>query len=365
MPRPRSRRALAFAAVASVVITAAGCSVSKGTNTAAQPSKSAAIQISVDGYHGPESTLGREYPTGGADATQKPFTVGYLNPVAGNENLMAMQRAAEAETKRLGGRFIAKDDQNDVSTQLKDFNELLAQGVNAILVYPLDPKALGPSLAAAKSKGIPVIGYDVTNTVGEPLPDGYTSQILQARDWQAWLMAKAMAEAKPGGQVGLIGISIPVPGLKYLVQRVSYWAGQLGLHVVGEVDNNQGDSASGGQAAATALLGAHPKLDGIIAFNDPTAVGAAAAAKLAASTVAIVGNNGDSNGVRGVRSGQLIASFQNDAVGQGVQGVLAAQDALRHVAIPPTVVRPPLIAITAANADQVRSWDQQIAAVGG
>jgi len=112
---------------------------------------------------------------------------------------------------------------------------------------------------------------------------------------------------------------------------------------------------------ATALLGANPQLAGIIAYNDPSAAGAAAAARIAGRHISIVGMNGDDFGVQGVKKGTITATFQNDAVGQGVQGVIGAYDVLAGIKVPKAIVRPPSAAITASTVKGVKSWSQQLA----
>ncbi len=346
--------------------TVAGCGSSKGpSDSSSTKSGTTSTQAASSApYTGPDAKLPTTYPTPTKQAGTK-FTVGFLNPVAANETLMAMQKAAEKQTVALGGTFITRDDQNSVDAQVTHFNELLAQGVDAIVVYPLDPRALGPSLAKAKAQGVPVIGFDVTSKPNEPVPPGYSTQIWLGRDEDAYLMAQAMASAAPGAQLGLIGIGVPVPGLKYMMSRAGYWAQTMGLHVLGEQDNQQGDSTPGGQAAMAGLLGKYGNMNGTIAFNDPTALGAASAARTANRTVAIVGNNGDSNGLKGVESGMLAATIQADSVGQGQQAVIAAYDLVtkQHLPLPKIVVRGPIATVTRANFDSIKTWDQQISSM--
>jgi ribose transport system substrate-binding protein len=348
--------ALALGAASTLALGIPGAAFSAPSAAPGGPS------VALSEYKGVEAALPTHYaePKPGA---VKSFTIGFMNPSGGNQNLQAVQDAAQAETKRLGGRFIAKNDNVDINTQLNNFKQLLVQGADAILLYPLDPKALGPAIKQAKEKGVVVIGYDVTNQASDALPEGYVSPVMQGRDWQAWSMAKAMASAKPGGQIGLIGFAVPVPGIEYLVQRVKYWSEQMGLKVVGRQDNRE-DSAAGGKVAATALLGANPQLAGIIAYNDPSAAGAAAAARIAGRHISIVGMNGDDFGVQGVKKGTITATFQNDAVGQGVQGVIGAYDVLAGIKVPKAIVRPPSATITASTVKGVKSWSQQLAELG-
>jgi ribose transport system substrate-binding protein len=295
----------------------------------------------------------------------KSFTIGFLNPIAANENLKAIQAAAQAQAQALGMKFIAKDDQQKPDKQVSDFDQLLAQGADAIIVYPLDPKALSPSLKQAKAKGVPIVGFDVTFTRSAPTPDGYVAQIWQGRDTQAFVQAQALAQAKPGASVGLIGTSLPIPGLQYVTSREKYWAGEFGLKVLGE-QGNPTDDVTGGQQAASSLLSKYPDMSAVLGYNDPSALGAAAAAATQGRSVITVGGNGGSDGLAGIKSGKLTATFQNDAVGQGQQAVYAAYDSLtdQHLPLPKIIVRGPVDgAVSKANVGAVQTWDQQVAAI--
>ena len=117
-----------------------------------------------------------------------------------------------------------------------------------------------PVLKQAKSKGVPVLAVDATfgsTKASAPYLPYITTQIWQGRDIQAFLQAQAMAKAKPGAKVGLIGIGVPVPALKYLNQREAFWAKKDGLTVLGTQDNpsrRRDRWREGGERSPAALL---------------------------------------------------------------------------------------------------------------
>ena len=76
-----------------------------------------------------------------------------MNPLAANESLQYMQKGAVAQAKALGCKIITLDDALNVDKQVSNMQQLLAQKVNAIIFYPLDPKATTPVLAQAKKAG--------------------------------------------------------------------------------------------------------------------------------------------------------------------------------------------------------------------
>lgn len=288
-------------------------------------------------------------------------TIGYQNPLAANESLQYMQKAAVAQAKALKCRLILLDDALDVDKQVSNMQQLLAQKVNAIVFYPLDPKATTPVLAQAKKQGVPVVAID--SNFGNPkLPvtPGIVAQVWQGRDIQAFLQVQALTKVKKGAKVGLIGIGAPVPALKYLNARERAYAKRAGHTVVGTQDNPT-DDVTGGEKAGNALIQRYSDMDAVIAYNDPSAVGAVIAARAAGKRLTVIGLNGTSDGIAAVKDGRLAATVQNDSPGIGRETVKAAYlwATKQHKGIPRVVVLPPRI-VTKANVNSIPSWDQAI-----
>ena len=76
--------------------------------------------------------------------------------------------------------------------------------------------------------------------------------------------------------------------------------------------DNPSDNESGGEQAMNGLLGKYPDIDGVLAYNDPSALGAAAASRANGRKIAAIGLNGGSDGRAGVEHGRTAATIQND-----------------------------------------------------
>jgi ribose transport system substrate-binding protein len=313
------------------------------------------------GYKGIEATLPTAYKIPAKRAGTK-CTIGFQSPIAANETLSFWQRAVVSQGRAYGCRVITLDDALDPDKQVSNMQQLLAQKADVIIFYPLDPKATAPVLRQAKSQGVPVLAVDAS--FGDVKPVALiTSQVWQGRDIQAYLQAQALAKAKKGASVGLIGIGVPVPALKYLNKREGFWAKRFGLTVVGTRDNGS-DDVTGGEKAANGLLQAYSNMDAVIGYNDPSALGAVAAARGAGRTLTIVGLNGSSDGVTAVKSGRLAATVQVDPVGWGRQLVYAAYSLITEQNLPLSriIVRPATV-ITNANVDKIATWEKQVKAI--
>lgn len=326
----------------------------------------AAAALAATGV-GPYTGFEKSYPPAFHVPTKvagKHFTIGCQNPVnPGNETTATFCKGVQAEASALGMSYIGLDDDLSVAKQVSNFNQLLAQGANAIVLYPLAPNSLRASLAKAKAQGVAVIGLNVTFTKSAKAP-GYDAQVWEGRDHEAYLSVAEMAQLVPHGKVVLIGIGIPVPALKYLVQRYRFWAAKFGLQVIGEQDNPS-DDIPGGKQAMTGLLGKFGSIDGVLAYNDPSAVGAYTAARdEGRSGIKIIGINGSSLGVSALKAGHVSAIVQVDAVNQGAQAAGAAYDVLtkQGLPLPNVVVRTPHL-LTPGNVKTTVSWAAQIAQI--
>ena len=348
--RARSGGIVAAVAIVVLAVGVAG-STAGSTGTSAVPA----------GYTGVEAKLPTAYKTPVKKAGVA-CKIGFQNPIAANEFLGFLQKAVVAEGKRYGCTVITLDDALSPDKQVSNMQQLLAQKVGAIIFYPLDPKATTPVLKQAQKQQVPVIAIDASfgSTKRVPL---IATQVWQGRDTQAYLQAQALAKAKPNAQLGLIGIGIPVPAIKYLTQRQAFWAKKAGATIVGSQDNPS-DDVTGGEKAANALLQRNSSIDAVIGYNDPSAIGTVVAARSAGREITIIGLNGSSDGIEATKTGRLAATVQVDPIGIGVQTARGAYSLItkQNLPLPGIVLRPGSL-VTKANVGNVPSWDAQLKGV--
>ena len=311
-----------------------------------------------EGYSGVEADLPTAY-----DAPEKQdgtsCKIGFQNPVAANEFLGFVQKAVIAEAEGLGCTVVALDDALSPDKQVSNMQQLLGQNVGAIIFYPLDPKATTPVLNRAKRQNVPVIAIDASFGNTDPVPL-IATQVWQGRDIQAYLQANALADDKPDAKVGLIGIGIPVPAIKYLTERQKFYSEEEGMTVI-DTQDNPSDDVTGGEKAGNALLQRNQDVDSVIGYNDPSALGAVIAARATDRDITVVGLNGSSDGIEGVKSGRLLATVQVDPIGIGSQTAVAAYSLItdQNTPLPPIVIRPGTL-VNQDNVEDIPSWQAQL-----
>lgn len=334
-----------------------GASSSSGSSTSAS-SSSGSSGSSVQ-FSGLETQVPSRYP----QPKPKHLTLAYLNPEgSSNEFLTVLGKSMKDETQKLGGTYIEKDAEGDVNKQVSQFDQLLAQKVDGIAVFALDPKSLAPDVARARKAGIHLvtIDFNFTDTSASGL-QGYESQVWQARDRAAYLTAQAMAkQLGPGATISTIDFAIKVPSIVFSIQRDVYWAQKFGLKVSGNASNPTDDIA-GGEKAMTTLLGKNNSIKGVMAYNDPSAIGAYSAARSQGITgLALAGGNGGSDGLGAIKAGRESFTAKLDDPSMGKDFAWALYDLSEGVKVPGTVVAGPPVLVDKNNVGSIVPWEAQL-----
>jgi ribose transport system substrate-binding protein len=223
-------------------------------------------------------------------------------------------KAITAAAARLGICVTTLDAKLDVTKQLADLNQFIAQKMDAIIIFPLAPNSLNPALNKAHAAGIKLLGLSAIVTDKQPqsvAPYDATYDQNAAVGGAKRLSQLVASRLHRKGNILGIGIGFPVPSLRFMMDnyRKFVTAGNPNLRWLGEVDNRSDDIVGGRTAAAQALTRFHgQKIDAVMAYSNDTAIGAALAFKAAHLPAPIlIGQDGNPAGVEAVKSGQITA----------------------------------------------------------
>jgi ribose transport system substrate-binding protein len=235
----------------------------------------------------------------------------------------------------------------DVSTQASQIDSMINQGVDAIIVVPVQADSLGPQVVAAKAKGIPLVpvnaALDSTDIAGNVQPNDVAAGAQEMQMMADRLGGKGNIVILQGplGQSGELDRSKGIeqtlakyPDIKVLAKDTANWKRD---EAVNKMKNW--------------ISGFGPQINGVVAQNDDMGLGALQALKESGRTdVPIVGIDGIEDGLNAVKSGEFIGtSLQNGTVelsaGLAVANALAKGE---EVNTEPVYVMP---AITKDNVD--------------
>jgi ribose transport system substrate-binding protein len=131
----------------------------------------------------------------GASGAAKSYKIGFSNPGGvGNGWREAMICSAKAQAAKSGQvtEVSVTHRDTDAAGQLADIRDLIAKGVNAIVINPASPDALNPALAEAETAGIVVVSVDAPVTA----PNAYN--LSNNQEEYAYLGAKWLFEELGG-----------------------------------------------------------------------------------------------------------------------------------------------------------------------
>ncbi|MBI4548932.1 MAG: substrate-binding domain-containing protein, partial [Ignavibacteriae bacterium] len=167
-----------------------------------------------------------------------------------------------------GFELITTSGDFDLGKQSSQIEDFITRKVDAIVVCPVDSRGIGPAIRKANEAKIPVFTADIASQEGEVVCHIASDNVAGGR-----LAGEYLAKVLGGkGKVVIIGqptvtsVLDRTQGFKEAIAKFSE------LKIVAEV-NGEGVRDKAMQAASD-ILQAHPKLDGIFGINDDSALGA-------------------------------------------------------------------------------------------
>lgn len=192
--------AIMMAAVMALSLTACGGSGQTASTTAAAAPAETKAAASAEGDS-------KEAEPAAAPAASGNILEGKTVGFAQTDSMSSWRTTETDDIKKFveeaGGQFIVKDAGGDIATQESDIRDLVAAGVDFLVVAPLEDNGLQGALQEAMENEIPVILVD--RAIAGEAGTHYTTAIMSDFVWEGEQCAKALMEALPeGGNVVII-----------------------------------------------------------------------------------------------------------------------------------------------------------------
>lgn len=336
--------------VAAVALALSSCAKSQDTSTSASPTNDAAVATTTT--TAPTSTSSESStPTqdgctlqkyGATKIDLKSAIVGFSQsePEAGAFRV-AETKSIKDEAAKFGvKKLLTTNAGGQLSKQVADIQDMLAQGAQFLIVAPLNSAGLEPALAAAKAKKVPVLTIDrkITATACSDYVAFLGSNFVE----QGKRAADAMIKAT-GGK-GHIAILLGASGNNVTTDRTSGFVDEIKAKAptMKIVAQQTGEFARDkGQQVMEQLLQSHPDINAVYAENDEMGLGALVAIKAAGkkpgTEVKIVSIDGIRDAVQAIVDGQYTAVIESNPR-FGPLAFKTAQEFLNGTAIPENVI---------------------------
>ena len=245
-------------------------------------------------------------------------TIGVALASDTNPFYIAMLKGIEMRAEKLGYKVSVVTAEEDVARQFNGINDLIAKGVDGILVSPIDAKALCSAYDKAKTAGIPMMSIargsacksqvlhiaSDEHRIGSEIAE-WTARKIGGKGKIAMLAGPSGAQAFMNFARGYEDGIARHPGIEVVYRQELALTREMGL--------KHGEDA----------LVAHPDINAIYGANDELGMGAAQAVAAAGKKkqVIVTGLNGIPPAVRAVKRGAMDLTVALNPVRWGILGV--------------------------------------------
>jgi ribose transport system substrate-binding protein len=252
----------------------------------------------------------------GADAAA--CKVGIAMYTLGAPYFAAQVAAAEDQAKKAGCEVTSADGQNDMAKEIADVEDMVAKGVNLLILNPRDPEGLVPAADAATKAGVKVVIMDSSISTKANV----ITQVRSSNDQNGFLVGQWLQKKMQGKPMKIIllsgdkgnevGRDRRLGVFKGLVEAQLTNEGKVSFEVVGH--GFGGWSDEGGLKAMEDLLTAHPDANVVLGENDSMVLGALKALKAAGKTdvLALAAADGQKEALALIKTGAYGATGLND-----------------------------------------------------
>ncbi len=274
-----------------------------------------------------ESTSAAETGTEEETADQN-ITIGLSLYSMDISYFVAMQHGVEDYCAKMGYEVIVHDEKMDETEMVSGCTNLLNQGVDALLVSPFKPEALGPAATLAEEKGIPFIILDIGNGDGAYPYDAFivSDNIGGGRLAGEYLVEQLKEAGRDLASAKTAVITIDPSNVSNHSRGIGFAEimEENGISVESSIYAKEA-TADAAYPVATSMLVANPDICAVFCSNDEEAVGASqAAADLNIDDIIIIGFDGQETAADALQNDLITASVRQYPSEMGALGVQLA-----------------------------------------
>ncbi|MEC1876115.1 MULTISPECIES: ribose ABC transporter substrate-binding protein RbsB [Bacillus] len=264
---------------------------------------------------------------------KKEFTIGLSVSTLNNPFFVSLKKGIEKEAKKRGMKVIIVDAQNDSSKQTSDVEDLIQQGVDALLINPTDSSAISTAVESANAVGVPVV------TIDRSAEQGKVETLVASDNVKGGEMAATFIADKLGKGAKVAELE-GVPGASATRERGS------GFHNIADqklqvVTKQSADfDRTKGLTVMENLLQGHPDSQAVFAHNDEMALGALEAINSSGKDILVIGFDGNKDALASIKNGKLSATVAQQPELIGKLATEAADDILHGKKVQKTISAP-------------------------
>lgn len=230
------------------------------------------------------------------------YVFGYTSMTQNNPFFQVLEKAIREKVEANGDKLITTNPAMNVELQINQIEDMIAQGIDAIFLNPVDWEGIRPALVMLEEAGIPIINYDT-----EVKDFKYVTAYVGSDNKNAGRVAgeDLVRKFPEGGKIAVLDS----PTMNSINDRIAGFMEAIegkNFEIVAQQDA-KGDLETALDLTED-ILQAHTDIIAIMGGNDPTALGALAAAKAAnKNDLAIYGVDGSPDAKAAIAEGGAFA----------------------------------------------------------
>jgi ribose transport system substrate-binding protein len=267
-------------------------------------------------------------------AAQQKTTIGVSLAQDDNPFYIAMLKGIRERAQELGWEVVTVSANEDKAKQIAGVQDLVARGVQGILISPIDAVGVNAAYDAAKAANIPIVSVARGSTSPNQTLHVAMDEAQIGRDIAEWTAKAIGGDGKVAMLLGPSGVpTFRNLGDGYAQVMAKYPKIQIVFRADGPLTRERGV-----KQAEDALV-ANPDLKAIYAANDDVALGAmqAVLAVDRSGKTIVTGMNGVPPALRAVKDGKLAMTVELNPVLWGRLGVDVLASYLKGEKVEPRV----------------------------
>ncbi|ORM71139.1 substrate-binding domain-containing protein [Pantoea rwandensis] len=239
-------------------------------------------------------------------------------------SILRSQMEKQLNEKGMKSQFA--DAKGDVSLQIQQVDDFINQGVNAIILNPVDTQGVMPIIKAAQNANIPLI---FVNRKPEVKLTGKMSYVGSDSALSGKMEIEALAERMNNkGNIAILMGSLSTEEARQRTKAVEdFVSAHPGMKVIQKQTANWQRNEAVDKTLSWLQDG--NDINAIVANNDEMAIGAIMALEqLNKKGVLVAGIDGTPDGLQFIKNGKMAVTIFQDAKGQAIGAVNVASDML-------------------------------------
>lgn len=358
----RVSRATAITAItlAAMAVTACGSNASSASNNKTSSSGQATSSGSQSSDT-PSSAESSQQSSTAADTggAARPHTATMIMSTLNNPFFVSVKNGAQAQATKAGLSLDVQNANNSDATALNLATTAITKQPGVLIIDPVGSDSATASVKAANQAKVPVMAFDRKPSGGDLAAFvGYDA--IQAGRNAADALARGVGDKGTVVEIqGILGTNVAQDRSKGFEEQMAAKYPNIKIVAKQAADFDRGKALN----VMTNILQANPNINGVYAANDEMAMGVLAAlkARSLAGKVILVGNDGISDALAAIASGDMYATNAESPYALGQRVVDIAMDVLngKAVADADQTLEGELV-----TKDNVKAYAQHLVAIG-